>query len=98
MTSDMTSEPAVKYSVSEHIATIELNRPDIRNSLVPAIVDGLLVHLHEAERDPDVEAIIITGTGNSFCSGGNLVRITDGVSLNRLKESTQAPFPIQSVE
>ena len=83
MTTDMHSGSAVNYSVSEHIATIELNRPDIRNSLVPEIVEGLVACLKKAESDSNVQVIILTGSGNSFCSGGNLSRISDGVSANR---------------
>ncbi len=57
---------------SDGVATLTLNRPEVKNALNKelrtAIVDGLM----DADADPEVGAVILTGAGNSFCSGADL--------------------------
>jgi enoyl-CoA hydratase/carnithine racemase len=64
----------LEYSVKEHIATLLLNRPEKKN----AFTDGMLTQwrqsLLDAQDDPDVRVIVVTGAGNAFCSGGDLGR------------------------
>jgi methylglutaconyl-CoA hydratase len=54
------------------IATLALNRPDKHNAMSAAMI----AELHQAARDlgadPGVRAVILTGTGDSFCAGGDL--------------------------
>jgi enoyl-CoA hydratase/carnithine racemase len=60
------------YEVEENIATLTMNRPERLN----ALGDTLRTDLHEAittaSGDPDVRAIILTGAGRGFCSGGDV--------------------------
>ena len=83
MAASQSSEPAVRYTVSQHVATITLNRPEYRNALSPEIIDGLVEALLRAEQDSDVRVLVLTGSGNTFCSGGNLKEIQEGVEQNR---------------
>ncbi len=48
------------------------NNPSMRNAITPAFYTGLLQELAKAEADPEVGAIILTGAGDFFCSGGDL--------------------------
>ncbi len=52
--------------------TVALDSPHNRNALSAALVSELLVALHEARSDPDVRAVVLTGTGEVFCSGADL--------------------------
>ena len=53
--------------------TITLNRPQKRNALNDAVVDGVRQALATAQADPDVRAIVLTGAGDrAFCAGGDL--------------------------
>lgn len=63
---------AILVETSENITTITLNRPEMRNPLTNQMVQELIEAIQEADRDPDVRAIIITGSGDAFCAGGNL--------------------------
>ena len=60
------------------IAIVKLNDTNTRNALSPRVVDGLLAFLNEAKGDEDLRCIVLTGTGSTFCSGGNLLDMRDG--------------------
>ena len=70
------SPPSVLYLVEGVIATVTLNRPDLRNRLSPAAMAVTRGFIEQAVADPAVRAIIITGTGNTFCSGADLAAAT----------------------
>lgn len=62
----------VLYNVANHIATITINREAQQNTISGPMLDALTGRLLEADRDPEVRAIIITGTGRFFCAGLDL--------------------------
>lgn len=64
--------PHVSYAVDGHIATITLTRPEAMNALSPEISRGLVESFARVEADPEVRAVIITGSGRAFCAGGDL--------------------------
>jgi 2-(1,2-epoxy-1,2-dihydrophenyl)acetyl-CoA isomerase len=51
---------------------ITLNRPERRNAVTPALLQGLGAALDQANADPAVRAIVLTGAGKGFCSGQDL--------------------------
>ena len=59
-------------SVVDGVLTLTLNRPAARNALSRAMLDGLARLLGEAEADPAIGAIVITGAGGAFCAGGDV--------------------------
>jgi len=71
---------------------LRLNRPDARNSLTTALVAELGTALIEAESDPDIRAVVLTGTGDrAFCSGMDLRAFSEGdVPGSTPGESTEA--------
>lgn len=71
----------VLYEVSEHIATITLNRPERMNTISAAMLDELGRLLLEADADPAVRVVILTGTGRMFCAGLDLVGATQGSGI-----------------
>jgi enoyl-CoA hydratase len=68
----MTEVKEVLYEVGDRIATITLNRPERRNAINAGIISGLNQGLDQADQDPGVSAIILTGSGGHFCSGADL--------------------------
>lgn len=54
------------------IATITLNRPEKRNAISSDMIKALLAALSEAESDPELRILILTGAGKAFCSGMDL--------------------------
>ncbi|MFJ6985135.1 MULTISPECIES: enoyl-CoA hydratase/isomerase family protein [unclassified Streptomyces] len=55
-----------------HVTTLTLNRPEALNALTPALRDRLIALLGDASADPDVRAVVLTGTGRGFCAGADL--------------------------
>jgi enoyl-CoA hydratase/carnithine racemase len=55
------------------VATLTLNRPDVRNAFSTVEQIGTVVTaLEEIARDPEVSVLIVTGAGSAFCSGGDI--------------------------
>ena len=67
--------PPVLYAVEDRIATITLNRPETRNALSEEVIGALVSALETADADAEVDCVILTGEGPSFCSGGNIKQI-----------------------
>lgn len=66
------SNTDILYDVSEHIATLTINRPEARNTISGPMLNALSERLLEADKDTDVRAIVITGNGKFFCAGLDL--------------------------
>jgi enoyl-CoA hydratase/carnithine racemase len=69
------SEPILLYAVEDGLATITLNNPARRNSMSLAMTDAIDEALVAAAKDPAVRAILITGNGPAFSSGGDIERL-----------------------
>ena len=60
-----------------NILVITINRPDARNAVNAAVSIGVGDALQQAQDDPDVWAVVITGAGDkSFCAGADLKAIS----------------------
>ncbi|HYB69423.1 MAG TPA: enoyl-CoA hydratase/isomerase family protein, partial [Candidatus Bathyarchaeia archaeon] len=66
------------YEVQDRIATITLNRPDKLNAFTGPMIERWAASLQEAQRDPNVNVVVVTGAGKAFCSGGDVGRMGSG--------------------
>lgn len=72
---------SIRYGVEDAVATITLNRPDIRNALAGDMVPELQNAFAAARDDPAVRVVVLTGTGDqAFCAGADLATFTDEAS------------------
>lgn len=63
----------ILYEAKGGIATITINRPEVRNAVRPRTYEELTVAMHAAADDPTVGVIVLTGAGDkAFCSGGDI--------------------------
>lgn len=62
----------VLHVVEGQVAHVTLNRPEALNALTPAQRDQVIALLAGASSDPDVRAVVLTGTGRGFCAGADL--------------------------
>lgn len=62
----------VKVSVAAGVLTATLNRPDKRNAIDTAMIDGLLAALERADLDAAVRVVALRGEGRDFCAGMDL--------------------------
>jgi enoyl-CoA hydratase/carnithine racemase len=67
----------LEYGVAGGIATIRLNRPERRNAFTLDMVDQWAAVLGEAEADPEVRVVVLTGAGDAFCAGVDLDKFAD---------------------
>ncbi|GAA4978656.1 crotonase/enoyl-CoA hydratase family protein [Yinghuangia aomiensis] len=74
------NENDLRFTVDGHIATLCLNRPERRNAFTLDMLAPWVGHLHRAEADPDIRVVVLTGAGDSFCSGVDLDVYTPGSS------------------
>jgi enoyl-CoA hydratase/carnithine racemase len=58
--------------IRERVAVITLNRPEARNSLSDHLTPALRTMIRTCGENPDVGALLITGAGTAFCSGGDV--------------------------
>lgn len=76
MTEPRTPVPTLLVERTDGVLTLTLNAPEVRNSLgAPGLQDALLEGLAELERDPKLGAMVITGAGGNFSSGGDLRKL-----------------------
>jgi 2-(1,2-epoxy-1,2-dihydrophenyl)acetyl-CoA isomerase len=59
-------------SKSDGVAVLTMNRPEAKNALSTAMLDGLLEALPRLAQDSSVGAVIITGAAGAFCAGGDV--------------------------
>jgi len=62
----------VLLDVDSGVALITVNDPDRRNAVTGEISVGLRRAVKDAEDDPNVHAVVVTGAGKAFCAGADL--------------------------
>jgi enoyl-CoA hydratase len=58
------------------VELVTLDRPDARNALSTALQQGLTSALSDADDDPEVDAVVLTGADPAFCAGLDLKEAT----------------------
>ncbi len=98
------------WSVEQGVATITLNRPERKNPLTMESYAELRDTFHKLQYADDVKAVVITGAGGNFCSGGDVHEIIGPLTKmdmpgllkftrmtgDFVKEMRQCPQPIIS--
>jgi enoyl-CoA hydratase/carnithine racemase len=70
--------PHVLYESKDHVAVITLNRPEAKNAFSVEMITLWNEYLKNARNDNNVRVIIVTGKGDTFCSGGDIQEMADG--------------------
>ena len=71
------SAEIVIVDVADRIATVTLNRPEVRNALNAELIDTLRARLAECDASDDVDVMILTATDPVFCAGLDLAYLAD---------------------
>jgi len=74
------------YEVNEGVATLTLNRPEVMNALTFEVYAQLRDLFAELRRDDNVRAVILTGAGDNFCSGGDVHEIIGELLKRNMQE------------
>ena len=83
---------SLMFEVTDGVGLIRLNRPADNNALSLELVNEMLDAALRCDEDPQVKAVVLTGSGKMFCAGGDLKAFAaqgENISLY-LKQLTQA--------
>jgi 2-(1,2-epoxy-1,2-dihydrophenyl)acetyl-CoA isomerase len=69
MSESQADERDLRFDVEDGVAIVTMNRPTTLNAFTRPMIDRLRSLTDEAQRDPAVFGLVITGTGKAFCSG-----------------------------
>ena len=78
--------PPLRVETTACVMVLTIDNPDQRNALHPDLYRRGAAALAEASADPAIGAVVLTGAGATFSSGGN---------LNRLKANRELPPEVQ---
>lgn len=74
----------VLYEKDGRIGRITLNRPDVMNAIDDDLPVQLAAAVTEADSDPDVHVMVLSGNGPAFCAGYDLAYYAEGESQNQV--------------
>jgi enoyl-CoA hydratase/carnithine racemase len=66
------------FALDQHVATVTLNRPEVRNALNARAYADLEAVFHHIQRDGEVRAVVLTGADPAFCSGEDVKQMMTG--------------------
>lgn len=95
MTDDRASDGGADLLQERHgaILVLRLNRPEARNALTPSLLTDLGIAVLDAEADPSIRVVVLTGTGDrAFCAGMDLRSFADGEQTGARTEAAAAAF------
>jgi len=85
------------FSLDAHVATVTLNRPEVRNALNRQAYDELEAVFRHISATPEIRCAIITGTDPAFCSGEDVKAMMTGpqreASVKRLTSGEAGTTP-----
>jgi enoyl-CoA hydratase/carnithine racemase len=70
----------VELAVEDTIAIVTLNRPEVRNAINDAMRAELIAVLERVAADQAIRAVVLTGAGKGFCSGGDIAGMKERLS------------------
>ncbi|MFA7394323.1 MAG: enoyl-CoA hydratase [Pigmentiphaga sp.] len=80
------SEPLVLVETHGRVGLLTLNRPKALNALNDALMDELGAALQAFDADPDIGAIIITGSDKAFAAGADIPAMQDRTYMDVYRE------------
>lgn len=62
----------LRVEMHQHVAHVQLNRPDVMNTMNQEMVDELYTCFKELGNDQNVRVAVLSGAGRTFCAGGDV--------------------------
>jgi enoyl-CoA hydratase len=70
---------SLRYEVGGRVARITLDRPERGNGITRRLAEELAARVEEADLDPAVHVVLLSGRGKGFCGGYDLVDSAEGM-------------------
>ena len=96
MTNDEFGQGTITTEISEGVAVISLNRPEVRNALNSQILRAIPEVIASLEENPEVDVLVLTGTDPAFCAGLDLRELGDtggNIEPEAQSSMSKGPFP-----
>ena len=96
MTKDEFGQGTITTEISEGVAVISLNRPEVRNALNSQILRAIPELIASLEENPEVDVLVLTGTDPAFCAGLDLRELGDtggNIEPEAQSSMSKGPFP-----
>ncbi|MBG6074828.1 enoyl-CoA hydratase-related protein [Polaromonas sp. CG_9.11] len=90
--SEPRTESTVLYAAQGAVAVVTLNRPQALNSFSRQMHHDLWAALDQAEADPAIRALVITGAGRAFCAGADLSEFDFTPGPNLMERADPGPL------
>jgi enoyl-CoA hydratase/carnithine racemase len=87
-------EPVVLFERRDAVLVLTLNRPARLNAWTRELEELYFELLADADGDPEVRAIIVTGAGRGFCAGGDIDELSDQASGGEADAHPAMSFPL----
>jgi enoyl-CoA hydratase/carnithine racemase len=71
-------QPHVLYTTDGNVAIVTLNRPEAKNAFSAEMIGLWRESLERAKADDEIRVLILTGNGDTFCSGGDIRDMAEG--------------------
>ena len=96
MTNDEFGQGTITTEISDGVAVISLNRPEVRNALNSQILRAIPEVIASLEENPEVDVLVLTGTDPAFCAGLDLRELGDtggNIEPEAQSSMSKGPFP-----
>lgn len=94
--SDYSAVPGLHADLSDGVLGLTLARPDKRNAIDDVMMDALIDIIDRAGRDEAVRAIVLSGEGDHFCAGADIVARNTAGGQKPRAGSIQRRLPSQA--
>jgi len=81
----------ITVSVEDRIALLTLNRPEILNAINTEMHEEMEDAFHALGRDPGVAAVVVTGAGRGFSSGGDIQMMATDLTIRHNPMNAETP-------
>jgi enoyl-CoA hydratase/carnithine racemase len=79
------------YDKKDRVATVTMNRPAKLNAWTPTMAAEMRTAMIDAERDPSIGAIIVTGAGRAYCAGADMSGLSSVAAGNASVRAAVGP-------
>jgi 2-(1,2-epoxy-1,2-dihydrophenyl)acetyl-CoA isomerase len=73
----------IRYETADRVATITIDRPEVKNALGPDEWHAIRAHALAAGADPSVRVVVVRGAGGVFSAGGDLKSMPERLALDK---------------
>ncbi|DAZ99877.1 TPA: hypothetical protein N0F65_008620 [Lagenidium giganteum] len=93
-----TDDVVKRYVHGKHVLVAQLNRPRRKNAFNDAVYQQLIKAFKELDENPELHALVITGTGDYFTSGADIKESMDAMAAGESRGLPSHGWPPKAME